>query len=158
MIKNLLNLMTILLILAGCGEVKIPSPIYPNIPVDKLQLSIFSNWFNQTTNQPFDLSSYSLRVQASADLIVHCDGTNSDQADTNGVLANNVLFEGTTSAGIIQFGSLKFVGASNSSCQSFNKATLTYVVNSENSSVKICSDSNKCQLLNLVQSLGALQE
>jgi hypothetical protein len=85
----------------------------------------------------FDFSQVALNTESNADLVVLCDGSYGNSGQVNGVSEGNVTITGTSSQGLVQFGHLKYVGASNSLCRDYTKEGYQYQVSADGNTMTL---------------------
>lgn len=117
-----------LLTLASCGPGKTggknPPVINPPAPVE--DSSILSQFSNARTTLDFRLLT--IGTEQSAQDVLNCDGNLGNAGLVNGVAEDSVLATGNEQNGTIQYGHLKYVGASDSQCRSSSKESYTYSI------------------------------
>lgn len=122
--RNFVVIFLILLIVAACDKYGHPGEMEPyNV--------IASVWVNPVNGKVLDLSQLPLNREVSASLIIACDGTYGNSGKINGISLGNVELSGTISSGLLVFGHLKYVGASDISCHDYSREVYQYDLQSD---------------------------
>lgn len=120
--KNVLMLTVMSLMFLGCGK----DGTNGTNPVVNSLNSVWSSSY-----ATLDLTKLTVNTEQSADDVLACNGNFGNNGPINGVQNGNVKAEGNETNGLIQFGNLKYVGASDSHCSDFSKETYYYFVSTE---------------------------
>ena len=117
-------MIALLLVLAACSKGNDYTP--------DTVTAINSVWVS-TNGKVLDLSQLKLNEEQSASLVIQCDGNYGNNGKVNGMQLGNVELAGTESAGVLIFGHLQYVGASNSECRDYSKEVYQYQINADRS-------------------------
>jgi len=88
--------------------------------------SIVSQW--QSGTKLLDLSRLTLNLEVSADLMLTCTGSFGNSGQVNGMIPGDVELAGTSTAGYLFVGHLKYYGATDTTCSDMSKEVYSYNV------------------------------
>lgn len=101
-------------------------------PID----TVLSSW-KDSNGDVLDLRALTLNQELPATLVFNCDGTFGNSGKVNGINPGNVQVAGDLRAGLILFGHLEYVNASNPKCRDRSKEVYTYEMQYDHT-LKIC--------------------